>query len=88
MGGMPEDLSKLWSRLLLSEAECSDVVMQEDVVEEGVYKGQNCLVGKLVVDRVIAKNTVRAILMRKWMLRGSLSFKVIGKNLFLLEFED
>jgi hypothetical protein len=61
---MLEDLSKLWSRFRLLEAECNDVVKQEDVVEEGVSKGQNCLVGKLIVDRVITKNTVRAILMR------------------------
>jgi hypothetical protein len=88
MGGLPEDLSKLWSRLRLSEAESSDVVLQEDIVEEGVSKGQNCLVGKLVVDRVIAKNTVRAMMMRKWMPTKSISFKVIGENLFLLEFED
>ena len=62
--------SKLWSRFRLSEAEYNDVVKREDVVEEGVSKGQNCLVGKLIVDRVIAKNTVRAILMRSGCRQG------------------
>jgi hypothetical protein len=87
IGGMSEDLSSLWSKLRLSEAECSDVVMQEEVVKEGISKGQNCLVGKLIVDRVIAKNTVRAVLLRRWKLSRSISFKVMGENLFLMEFE-
>lgn len=88
MGGTTEELSKVWNRLRLSEEEESDVVVQEEVLEEGVNRGYNCLVGRLIVDRVIAKNTVRGMLIRRWRPTGELSFKVMGENLFLLEFEN
>lgn len=43
--------------------------------------------GKLLSNRVIGKNTIRATLIRGWKPSGSLSFKVLGDNLFLLDFE-
>ncbi|XP_059458415.1 uncharacterized protein LOC132188014 [Corylus avellana] len=88
MGSTTEELSKMWNKLRLSEEEESDVVVQEDVLEEGVNRGSNCLVGRLIVDRVIAKSTVRGMLMRRWRPTGELSFKVMGENLFLLDFEN
>jgi hypothetical protein len=44
-------------------------------------------VGKLIADRLVSKETIRTKLIRGWRPQGNLSFKVLGENLFLLEFE-
>lgn len=46
------------------------------------------MVGKLLAERVTGKNKIRAMLIRGWKPSGSLSFKILGDNLFLLEFEN
>jgi hypothetical protein len=56
-------------------------------VEEIALKGKSCLMGKQIADCVIGKNTIRSKLIRGWKPMGSLSFQVLGDNLFLLEFE-
>lgn len=59
----------------------------EELLDYFAVKGQACLVGKLIVDRVIGKETIHSKLIKGWKPTGSLSFKVLGPNLFLTEFE-
>lgn len=44
--------------------------------------------GKLVADRFVSKETIKTTLLRWWRLSGALTFKVLGENLFLIEFEE
>ena len=43
--------------------------------------------GKLVADRYVSMETIKNNLLQWWRISGTLSFKVIGKNLFLIKFE-
>jgi hypothetical protein len=52
-----------------------------------VSSGTHCLVGKLLLERYIGKDVIRREMIRGWWPTGHLSFKVLGENLFLLEFE-
>lgn len=49
--------------------------------------GKTCLVGKLLADCLIGKNTIRSTLIKGWRPVGNTSFTNLGDNLFLIEFE-
>jgi hypothetical protein len=85
---MAEDLTSLWGNLSLSGEEGGGLVINTGAVEEVlVNKGQLCLVGKLVAERMVSKNIIKSKLIRAWRPSGNLSFKVLGDNLFLQDFE-
>jgi hypothetical protein len=65
----------------LVEGEGEELVIHNTVLSEVIAKGKACVVGKLIVDQII-----RSKLIRGWKLMGSISFKVVGKILFLIEF--
>jgi hypothetical protein len=46
------------------------------------------LVGKLLADHLVRKDVIKRTLIKAWRPSGHLSFKVLGENLFLLEFEN
>lgn len=84
---MEEDLSQLWGNLSLTEAEDEEMEIQSGVMEGMVWRGSSCLMGKLVSDRFISKEVVKSFLIRGLKPEGKVSFKVVGDNVFLLEFE-
>lgn len=88
IGRREEDLSKLWEKFSLTEEEDEDFVVLKEAMVDIASKGKMCLVGKLIADCMIGKETVRAKLIRGWRPTGSLSFKELGENLFLLNFEQ
>jgi hypothetical protein len=45
-------------------------------------------VGKLLADRFVGKDVIKRTLKRGWRPTGRLDFKVVGDNMFLMEFED
>jgi hypothetical protein len=47
-----------------------------------------CILGKLVSDRMVSRDTLQSALMSLWKIEGNLSFKVLGDNLFLVDFSD
>jgi hypothetical protein len=90
---MVEDITKLWETFSLTEEESMTVAVREENLEEFASKGNDCLegndclVGKLIAERVVGKDTIRSKMVRWWKPTGSVSFKVLGENLFLVEFE-
>jgi hypothetical protein len=52
-----------------------------------VVRSQACLVGKILADRMIGKEIIKSMLIWGWRPKGSISFKVLGENLFIIEFE-
>lgn len=84
--GMAEDLTRLWENLSLTEEECIDLVAQDQDLEAAKQYGHSCLVGKLFDDRAVSKETIRTKLSKGWKPAGTLTFKVLGENFFLVEF--
>jgi hypothetical protein len=84
---MAEDLTNLWGNLSLVEEEEDELEIMAPAMDSLTRRGELCLVGKLITDRLVSKETVRTKLIRGWRPLGNLSFKVLGENLFLLEFE-
>lgn len=84
---MAKDITKLWENFNLMEEESTSVAVREEKLEDFSTKGQDCLVGKLIADRVVGKETICSSIIRWWKPTGSLSFKVLGENLFLIKFE-
>ncbi|XP_059436900.1 uncharacterized protein LOC132169985 [Corylus avellana] len=85
---MAEDLSKLWGKLSLDEGEMMEVAIQPRMVEGVVSRGKFCVVGKLLTDCFVGKDIIKRTLIKGWRPTGSLSFKVLGENVFILEFEN
>lgn len=61
-------------------------------VEEGAVayigeKGKLCLIGKLLVDRIVGKDVLKSTLRRGWKLMGTSNFRVLWEKLFVIEFE-
>ena len=63
---MVENLTSLWQDFNLSEGESVEVIVQQQAFEEVVLRGNLCLVGKLIADRIIGKDTLRKTLVRLW----------------------
>jgi hypothetical protein len=84
---MAEELTKRWGRFSLSEEECAGVEAIDSVVEALESRGRSWLVGKLIADKIIGKESIRLALNRAWKPEGFICFRVLGGNLFLLDFE-
>jgi hypothetical protein len=64
------------------------VVAKEEFIQQVSLKGKSCLVGKLMVERIVGKKMIKkGTLIRGWKPMGFLIFKVLGENTFLIEFE-
>ncbi len=57
-------------------------------MHEILSHGRSCLVGKLFSAWIIEKDAIKSTLIRGWRPSGSAVFKVVGENLFLVEFEN
>jgi hypothetical protein len=88
MGDMTEDMSRLWERFNLMEEEDEEVVAPEIEVMPMVDRGSACVVGKLLADRLVGKEVIKTPLIRAWQPTKSVTFKTLGTNLFLIDFED
>jgi hypothetical protein len=83
-----EALSFMWGNFTLSEREDAEVKIGDDCIEPISCRGQSCLVGKLLADRVVPRDYIRVHMMRAWKTLGAVGFKMLGDNLFLMEFEN
>jgi hypothetical protein len=84
---MVEELTNCSGNFSLVEEEDDELEIKAPAIARLAQRGELCLVGKLIVDRLVSKETIRTKLIRGWRTLGNLSFMVLGENLFLLEFE-
>jgi hypothetical protein len=84
---MEEDLSRMWGNLSLTEAEDEEMEIGGGVMEGMMQRSTSCLVGKWISDRFVSKEVVRSFLIRGLKPEGRVTFKVVGDNVFLMEFE-
>jgi hypothetical protein len=85
---MADDLPNLWQNLSLTEDEDIELSFQKVDLIDGVTYGKSCVLGKLLADRLVSRETICTSMMQWWRLSESLTFKVLGDNLFLIEFDD
>ena len=85
---MVDDLSRLWGSLSLSEMEGAEMVVQNQAWEVGANRGKTCVVGKLIANHMVSKETIRTTLIRGWKPSGTPNFKVLGDNMFLVDFSN
>lgn len=63
------------------------VDIQANSLENLVERGQSTLVENLLTYRIVSKDVVKIPLLKAWKPMGSVSFRALGENLFLIEFE-
>jgi hypothetical protein len=84
---MADDLSTLWRNFSLSEEESLEVEVTVLVMNVFAMRGRSCLVGKSIVDQIIGKDAIKSTMIRGWKPTGTTTFKILGENLFLVEFK-
>jgi hypothetical protein len=87
MGNMTEELTTLWGKLTLMEEEDMWLGITEHGIAPLVDRGHACVVGKLLADRMVGKDIVKTLLQHAWQPTGRVSFKTLGQNSFLIDFE-
>jgi hypothetical protein len=85
---MVDELSSMWANFSLAEDEDGEIEIQKTEVKGIINRGQFCIIGKLLSERTISKETIKEKLLRWWRIKGSFTFKILGENLFLIEFEE
>ena len=85
---MVDDLSTLWGNLSLTEDEDLELSFGQADLNKGETYGQVCVLGKLMADRLVSKETICTSMVQWWRPEESFTFKVLGDNLFLIEFVD
>ncbi|XP_059431607.1 uncharacterized protein LOC132165128 [Corylus avellana] len=85
---MVEDLTRLWGNLSLNEGEIGELEIQPKAVEGLISRGKHCLVEKLLAERFVGKQIIKHKFIKGWRPSNHLSFKVLGENMFLVEFEN
>jgi hypothetical protein len=86
-GSAAEELTRQWGKLTLREDENPGIVIKQQTFSPLVQRGRSCLVGKLLSERTITKEVLKTPMVRAWKLSGSVSFRTLGPNLFIVEFE-
>jgi hypothetical protein len=88
LNSVEEDLSNLWGKFSLLENETSGVALEVSEIEPMVSKGKYCLIGKLLSNRVVPKDFLKAPPKRAWRPAGEVVFQAIGDNMFIVEFDN
>jgi hypothetical protein len=78
----------MWQNLSSADDEIFEMEAPAEEWREVSERGQWCVVGKLIATRFVSKETIQTMLGRLWKLSKTFSFKVLGENLFLIEFID
>ena len=60
---MANDLTKMWSKLSLSEEECIEWEAPAKEWKDVSLWGQLCVVGKVIGDRYVSKETIKTTLL-------------------------
>jgi len=85
---MADELSERWGKFSLNEEENNGVALDVGEIAPMVHRGKVCLIGKILADRIVPKDYFRAPLTRIWRPVGTITFQIIGGNMFVAEFEE
>ena len=85
---MVDDLSNMWMNLSLAEDESFELEAPDGEWREVASHGNLCVVGKLIADRILSKETIKNTLLKWCKMKETLSIKIFEENIFLVEFSD
>jgi hypothetical protein len=57
-------------------------------VKGTISRGKFCIIEKLISERMVSKETIKTTFIGWWKLKKTFTFKILGENLFLIEFVD
>jgi hypothetical protein len=81
------ELTHLWGSFSLRDDESFEVDIGETEMAPLLAWGAVCLVGKLLADRTMGKEVIKMPLIHAWQPSGWVTFKMLGNNMYLIEFE-
>jgi hypothetical protein len=84
---LAEDLTHLWGSFTLKEDKSDELAIGESAMAPLLSRRSVCVVGKLLADQVVSKEIIKTPIIRAWQPSGRVTFKNLGANLFLIEFE-
>ncbi|XP_042939330.1 uncharacterized protein LOC122274350 [Carya illinoinensis] len=84
---MEEDITQRRCNLNLTEEEQQEFHLQEDAVMATKLRGNHCLLAMVFNDRYANSEAFKSTMSKVWNIEGWLSFRDLGSNKFLLEFE-
>jgi hypothetical protein len=77
---MVEDLSKMWLKLSLREDGGMDLDTPAEELHDGVARGKFCIMGKLIADRIVSRETIKMTLMHVVETFWQFLVSIIGGN--------
>jgi hypothetical protein len=72
----------------VSKVERVDLEIKNQAWEVGAVRGKTCLAGKLISNHLVSKEIIKSTSLRGWKPLRTPAFKVLGDNLFLVDFEN
>jgi hypothetical protein len=85
---MAEELTEMWGNFKLLEEENIGVSIDNVELDPLLSRGQACIVGKILADRVVPMEFFKKPLIRVWQPLGTVSFRSLGENMFIADFEQ
>nr|POE60142.1 hypothetical protein CFP56_45086 [Quercus suber] len=85
---MADELEALWSKLTVTEEEGEGIELGSDSMKAAREIGKNCLVMKILTQRIIGLEALRKHLKMLWKPKKGLQVSEIGEEMYLAEFGD
>ena len=85
---MSDKLKDLWRKFSLTEEEQIDVIVEKDWLEEVAEVGDNCLIGKMMLNKWVNVEAMKIVLRNVWKTSSVMSIRELGDRMFVLRFED
>ncbi|XP_042939400.1 uncharacterized protein LOC122274425 [Carya illinoinensis] len=84
---MADELASIWSSLKLTEEEQQELVLPEETFQSIKTRGSHCIFAFHLYDRSVNREAFKSTMAKVWNLEGWITFKEIGFNKFLIEFQ-
>nr|POE60141.1 hypothetical protein CFP56_45085 [Quercus suber] len=85
---MADELEALWSKLTVTKEEGEGIELGSDSMKAAREIGKNCLVVKILTQRIIGLEALRKHLKMLWKPKKGLQVSEIGEEMYLAEFGD
>lgn len=85
---MEEDFIKLWKSLRLIDTKRLEVSIAQEFPEEIIHIKHLSLLGLVVVEKAINKETFRSTMKCIWKTKGKVELKEVGFNMFVVTFHN
>ncbi|XVF18986.1 hypothetical protein REPUB_Repub11eG0071800 [Reevesia pubescens] len=85
---MTEEIEDLWSRFTLTKDEQRVVTVDDGWYEKTLAEIQNCLLGKLLSNKVVHTDTLMSVFAKVWRIQSGLQIREVVDKLFIFHFEN